>query len=135
MSNAWRVLANMNMLYRNCLRSPAEYQGSCKQESPQFLATAESVRKKIADNTGLLLVFQHAYDQVDSSESSGIGSATAQAFLTDAEGKTDRTKGTQMTQTKPRRDTKKVVPWTESQRARLLTQIPQSICKNSTILI
>ena len=76
----------MNMLCHNCLRSPAECLGSCKQESPQFLAAAESVRKKIADNTDLLLMFQHAYDQVDSSKSSGIGSAMAQAFLTDAEG-------------------------------------------------
>ena len=38
-------------------------------------------------------MFQHAYDHADSSESSGIGPATAQALLTNAEGQdgTDET--------------------------------------------
>ena len=31
-------------------------------------------------------MFTHAYEQVDSSETGGIGAATAQAFLTETEG-------------------------------------------------
>ena len=41
---------------------------------------------KISQNPEILLMFQHAYEQVDSSETSGIGAATAQSFLTETEG-------------------------------------------------
>ena len=79
----------MDRICHNCLRSPGECQGSCKRnggESAAFLATAESVRGEISQNPEILLMFQHAYEQVDSSETSGIGAATAQSFLTEAEG-------------------------------------------------
>ena len=85
----WRVLANMDRICHNCLRSPGECQGSCKRnggESAAFLAAAESVREKITKNPDVLTMFTHAYEQVDSSETSGVGAATAHAFLTETEG-------------------------------------------------
>ena len=81
---AWRVLANIDRLCHNCLRAPAEC--SCAHETEAFLATASSVRNKIASEPKLLRMFHDAYDHVDSSGSSGISPATATAFLTNPEG-------------------------------------------------
>jgi hypothetical protein len=83
---AWRVLANVNRLCQNCLRSPAECQGTCHNESPSFLAAAQSVRTKIGHNPELLDMFHQAYAEVDAENESAIGPATAHAFLADVGG-------------------------------------------------
>ena len=83
---AWRVLANVDKLCLQCLRSPAECQRTCQHESPSFLAAARSVKTKIGHNPELLDMFRHAYEHVDAEGTGDVGPATAHAFLTNVGG-------------------------------------------------
>ena len=92
---AWRVLANVDKMCRQCLRSPAECQRTCQDESPSFLAAARSVKTKMGHNPELFDMFRQAYDHVDAEGMGDVGPATAHSFLTDVGGQdqTDLTDG------------------------------------------
>jgi hypothetical protein len=92
MDAATRVLTNLpnSRNCMRCLRTEAECQGTClKTETADFLASAASVRQKLAKNPEVITMFQDAYtgNQSSSSSDTVVGPFSASNFMAYDEGR------------------------------------------------